>query len=270
MIGIIDAIIYGVIQGLTEFLPISSSGHLALLPHFINFKDPGMAFDLFMHFGTAIAIIFYFKEEVIQLAKGAVETIFNKNPDPWFLNFTIATVATVIGILIFRPFANEFGRIPIVIAMNLILFGLLLFVSDLKGEMSNGDFDNPFEKITFPISVLIGFFQSFAIFPGVSRSGVTITAARFKGLNRIVASRFSFLLSLPIIIGGILEKLLLSREELSSSFSVESLFVGVVVSFIVGLLTIHFFLKFIAKVDFVWFFIYRFLLGLYLIYIFGF
>lgn len=263
--NILISLIYGVIQGLSEFLPVSSSGHLALMPYVMKFEDPGVLFDLMMHVGTAFAVMVYFRRDLIRLIKGSLFLITNpkklKQADPFVLNFIFATIVSVIFILLIKDFAESYGRSSKLIAINLIVFGIILFISDIKKEQS--DRISPMESQNkWMYSFLIGMSQSFAIFPGVSRSGITITAGRFLGLNRREASSFSFLLSLPIIVAGAAKKLIDVKFQLDSSIGITNLSVGLVVSFIVGILTIHFFLKFISKTPMLVFTIYRIILGI--------
>jgi undecaprenyl-diphosphatase len=258
------AIFYGIVQGITEFLPISSSGHLALIPKFFPLKDPGVIFDLVMHLGTAVAVILYFRKDVLKLIQEMillVKTRDFKNEGIFFQNFTFATIISVISILIIKDFALAYGRSSTFIAINLIVFGILMWVGD-RTESSNIDLVT---KKDFKRSFMIGFSQSLAIFPGVSRSGITLTAARFSKLSRIDASKFSFLLSLPIILASIAYKApkIFSGEAISVDVSV--ILLGTFVSFIVGILSIHFFLKVIANMGLWVFSLYRVVLGIIII-----
>lgn len=260
------AIIYGILQGLTEFLPISSSGHLALVPFFFELKDPGVIFDLMMHLGTALAISVYFYRDIIKLFSGLKEYLIEKKRDgnaAYAFNFSIATIVTVIFILIVKDFALANGRNPKFIAFNLIFFGVILFLSDRVGSSE----EDLTQNINWKKSAFIGFSQMLAIFPGVSRSGITITTARFSGLSRVNASRFSFLLSLPIIFASVLYKLksTIGGEE-TVNFDYFQMGVGIIVSFIIGILTIHLFLKLLSKVGFGIYAIYRALLGITIFY----
>jgi undecaprenyl-diphosphatase len=258
------AIVYGVIQGLTEFLPISSSGHLALIPYFSDsIQDPGVFFDLLMHVGTALAVLIYFHKDILKLVKGLFDILKrNKSQEAFFSsNFILATVSSVVLILILKDKALELGRNPSYIAFNLIFFGFLMWISDLKTPWEiKMDGEKEFKK-----SILIGLSQALAIFPGVSRSGVTLTSARFLGLSRQEATRFSFLMSLPIILASIAYKApaILKGEAITESYLV--MFIGVFVSFLIGFVTIHYFLKAIKKVGLFWFFIYRLALGLFIL-----
>lgn len=261
------AIIYGILQGLTEFLPISSSGHLALVPFFFELKDPGVFFDLMMHVGTALAISVYFRQDIKILFIGLYELILKKQRvghSAYAFNFILATITTVIFILLIKDFALEYGRNPKFIAFNLFFFGVLLFISDKFGS----DHIDLTKKIDWKRSILIGFSQMMAIFPGVSRSGITITSARFSGLNRLNASRFSFLLSLPIIFASVAYKLKESFSEGAQtiSFDITNMLIGVGVSFVIGLLTIHFFLKLLNKMGLGIYAVYRVLLAMIILY----
>lgn len=254
------AALYGLIQGVTEFLPISSSGHLALIPHFTDLKDPGVLFDLVMHLGTALAITVYFKKDIINLIGGAFDIVKRRDtPYRFFaINFIIATIASVICILIIKDYALDYGRSSQFIAFNLIFFGVLMFIADLKRPWDISMETSDRKKI----SLIVGISQALAIFPGVSRSGITITAGRFSGLSRLEASRFSFLLSLPIIFASIAYKgkEIMGGGELGDA-SVIHMVIGVVVSFIIGVVTIHYFLKFLARVGLGIYTIYRVILG---------
>ena len=192
------AILYGIIQGITEFLPVSSSGHLALLPHFFTFEDLGVIFDLCMHLGTTLAVIVYFFQDIRKLLVNPITLIKERN-NFYVMNFIITTISSVIVILLIKGLAFEFGRSSKFIAFNLIFFGVLMIISDRLGT----DHHNPFKKSHMIISALIGVAQSIAVFPGVSRSGATVTAARLFHIGRVEASRFSFLMSLPIILASI-------------------------------------------------------------------
>lgn len=262
------ALFYGILQGLTEFLPISSSGHLALIPFFFKLKDPGVVFDLMMHLGTAFAICIYFHKDLLELFKQGI-TLFKQRSitkdSVYFVNFSLATIVTVIFILIIKDFALNYGRNPQFIGFNLIFFGLVLFISDRVGKSGEDlTLNNKYLK-----AMLIGFSQMLAIFPGVSRSGITITCARFMGLSREKASRFSFLLSLPIIFASVLYKLkgIIKGEDVLGDFNNLHLFIGVFISFLVGFITIHFFLKLLNKIGFGIYAIYRLALGIIILYL---
>lgn len=255
----IAAITYGLIQGLTEFLPVSSSGHLALLPHFLDIKDPGVFFDLAMHVGTALSILLYFQKEVRHLISQLFSIIGNPkriNEKAFVVNMGLATITTILFVFALKGFAKSYGRNPTMIGVNLILFGALMIFADKFFEDKETGIMN---SLQIKKATAIGFFQALAIFPGVSRSGSTLTISRFLKLGREEATRFSFLLSLPLIFGGFLYKL---PEASMESFDLTACLIGVVVSFVTGLVTIHFFLKFIKKIGLFAFGIYRFILAI--------
>jgi undecaprenyl-diphosphatase len=260
-----EAIVYGLIQGLSEFLPVSSSGHLALLPYVMKIEDPGVIFDLMMHFGTAIAVLTYFRKDIYRYARAFTPSLANfkvGNADQWFVrNFMFSTFVSVFFILIFMPL-SKMARDPWFIIINLSIFGGLLWFADWKNSQRESLLDSPMTaKFQLKIAGLIGLAQSFAIFPGVSRSGITLTLALFLGMKRKEAGAYSFLLSLPIICAGILKEVPhLMKTHDNSSILV--LLTGVVTSFIVGLATIHFFMKLIGEIRLGYFAVYRWFIAI--------
>ena len=230
---------------------MSSSGHLALLPKIRGIVDPGVAFDLSMHVGTALALILYFRKDILQLVRQLINVRTDREAASLPLNMLVATIVTVIFVLIFKDLASSFGRKLEVISFNLFFFGILMFLADHFSKVES----SVMSAFDLKKSILIGLFQGFAVFPGVSRSGSTLTISRWLKLSREEAAKFSFLLSLPIIIGGFIYKI----PELSSSgnFDLLQSVVGISVSFVVGILTIHVFLKVIKKMGLIYFGIYR-------------
>ncbi len=259
---LISATIYGVIQGLTEFLPVSSSGHLAILPYFLKIEDPGLVFDIAMHLGTALAVAIYFYKDIIELLKALIRW---DREDPKFffaINMIISTIVTVTVVLAMKKFALTFGRAPYLIAFNLVLFAIIMYFADRKKIKLNDDYME--SRVNKKIAFSIGFAQSLAIFPGVSRSGITLTMARMLGLSRVAATRYSFLLSLPIILGAFIFKVSdFFKSDLT--FDIASCFWGGIFSFLVGILTIHLFLKFISRVGLGVFSLYRIALAIIII-----
>lgn len=255
------AFLYGLIQGISEFAPVSSSGHLALLPHLIDFKDPGVVFDLAMHLGTAMAVMIYFYKDIQKMIASCLSYLFKKNRDDHFyftVNFLISTATTVVMILILKDFALSFGRSPKLIAINLIVFGLLMWAAD--------HFFKTNDKLSMNLleikkAAYIGFAQSLAIFPGVSRSGITLTAARMFNFSRIESAKYSFLLSLPIILAGAFYK---TPELLrgGANYNLTELIIGVMSSFLFGLITIHFFLKILKRFGLGFFAVYRIIIAI--------
>ena len=259
------AFFYGFIQGISEFLPISSSGHLALIPFFGELKDPGVIFDLLMHLGTAIAVLLYFHKEVRRLIHESFLLFVYKDfkKTMFVQNFLIATFFSFLLILGLKKVAFLYGRSPLLIGFNFIFFGILMYISDKK-KGKNIDLT---QQQDWKKSVLIGLSQSLAIFPGVSRSGITLTSSRFLGMSRLQASRFSFLLSLPVIIGSIIFKIPDILDGSATSVEPHIIVTGVGVSFFVGFLTIHYFLKLISSIGLAYFSLYRCLVGVLLVYL---
>lgn len=259
-----EAAVYGIIQGLSEFLPVSSSGHLALLPHMMKIQDPGVVFDLMMHLGTGLAVITYFWKDIFHYLKTftpALASLQEGGEDHWFVrNFIYSTFVSVFFIVLLLP-VSKFARDPWIIILNLSIFGGLLWASDIynkrnelrsEGSMLSG--------MQWKLAGLIGMAQALAIFPGVSRSGITLTMALFLGMRRKEAASFSFLLSLPIIFAGILKEIpdLMKEQDTSGLLA---LLTGVVTSFTVGFITIHYFMTLIAQIKLGYFALYRWLIA---------
>jgi undecaprenyl-diphosphatase len=262
---IFESAIYGIIQGLSEFLPVSSSGHLALLPHIMKIQDPGVIFDLMMHFGTALAVILYFRVDLLRYVKTLSPSLLQLktgNDDQWFVrNFIFSTAISVAFIVLFMPVA-KLARDPWFIIINLSFFGILLWLADISNKKRSDYLERPMNvRMQWLIAGLIGASQALAIFPGVSRSGITLTVALFFGMKRKDAGAYSFLLSLPIIMAGILKELPHLKDSPNHPETIV-LVTGVITSFLVGWLTIHFFMKLISKIHLVYFSIYRVLLAL--------
>lgn len=265
---LVTALIYGIIQGVSEFLPVSSSGHLALLPFFMELKDPGVVFDLCMHIGTALAVVIYFRVQIAKLLfelKPALTQFNSQLAEHHFIrNFVLATFISVLFIFCFKPFTG-YGRNPWFIAFNQAFFGILLWTADFlqrknaTAERGPGFFSRDWQ---IKDAALIGFAQALAIFPGVSRSGITMSAAFMRGIDRKEAGAFSFLLSLPVIFGGVIFEIPEIKHSLEmGQQSWGILFTGVVTSFVVGFLTIHYFMKLIARIHLGWFTAYRVVLA---------
>jgi undecaprenyl-diphosphatase len=259
-----EAIIYGLIQGMSEFLPVSSSGHLALLPYVMRIKDPGVVFDLMMHLGTALGVIIYFRKDIFSYAKTLTPSLVNLKSgtkSSWFTrNFIYATFVSIFFIVcLLLP--SKMARTPWIIVFNLSFFGLLLWIADVKNRKNLNLLDSPMEKgMQWKLAGLIGLAQALAIFPGVSRSGITLSIALFLGMKRKEAGQFSFLLSLPIILAWIFKEIPDLLKE-GSSESVGILFIGIAPSFVVGLFTIHFFMKLIGQIELKYFAFYRWIIA---------
>ncbi len=250
---ILQAVILGLAQGLGEFLPISSSAHLVLIPWLLRWTDPGLTFDVALHVGTLVAVIIYFWRDWWQLIiKGFTDVRSAKGRLFWYL--VVATVPGAIAGFLLEKKAETLFRSPLLIAIMLILMGIFLYWADHRSS-KNIEMNN----ITFRTSLLIGISQALAIIPGVSRSGITMTTGLLMGLTREGAARFSFLLSTPIIFGAAMVKLpgvISDPSAITVDFTI-----GMAVSFITGIASIGFLLRYVQTKDFLPFVWYRFILG---------
>ena len=248
-----QAIILGLFQGLGEFLPISSSAHLVLVPWLFHWEDPGLTFDIALHIGTLIAVIFYFWKDWLRLVTQGFTT--PRSADGrlfWYL--VIATVPGAIVGYALEKKAETIFRTPLLIAVALIVMGAILYWAESKSAKKDD-----LNKITLRTSFLIGLSQALAIIPGVSRSGITITTGLFSGLSREAAARFSFLLSTPIILGAAIIKvphLVRHPDVIDANF-----LIGMVVACITGIASIRFLLRYVQTKTFLPFVWYRFAIG---------
>lgn len=254
----IEAFILALIQGLTEFLPISSSAHLILPSAILGWEDQGLAFDIAVHVGTLAAVVIYFRKEVVTLFGALFGSIFKGDRSKeaklaWMI--VLATIPACVFGLLMKDIVELYLRSAWVIATTTIIFGLLLWWVDKNSSLADDEYQAGWKKALF-----IGIAQAMAIIPGTSRSGATITAALYLGFTREAAARFSFLMSIPIIAlaGGYLGlKLVISGDLVHVGF----LLTGIVTSFISAYICIHFFLKLISRMGMMPFVIYRLLLG---------
>lgn len=251
-----QAIIMGIIQGLGEFLPISSSGHLVLAPWLFKWEVPGLTFDVALHMGTLLAVLLYFWRDWLNLFKAAFAgKDFNNRRIFWFL--VIGSIPAAIAGLLLEDIIENTLRSPLIIGFMLILFGIFLYYSDKNLQARKLD------SMTWQDALLIGIAQAIALIPGVSRSGVTMTAARLFSYTREEAARFSFLLSTPVIFGaGVLKMTQINPTEINLPFMT-----GILASCLVGLFSIAFLLKFLRNYGFKLFVGYRIFLGLLIIFL---
>ncbi len=248
MLELIEAIFLGIVQGLTEFLPVSSSGHLVLGQYFLGL-DPerfGLSFDVALHMGTLLAVVSFFWRDLIRLAYAFVGSLTRgrnlQNPDQRLAYLIIASTvpAALIGFL-FQNFIESQTRQPWIVVFNLVLVGVLFIVAEAAGRHSRRA-----SKLGFVEAIGIGIAQAAALVPGVSRSGATITLGLFLGLRREEAAKFSFLMSVPIIAGaGVLQMGDVVAAGVDS-FEAMIFGAGFVSSAVVGYLAIRFFLSYIA------------------------
>lgn len=256
--SLFQAIILGIVQGLTELLPISSSAHLNLIPWIFNwtsseeFNVAFEAFDVALHVGTLLAIGIFFFKDWINLIVGGFNQVVKKKKTfegKMFWYIVIATIPGAIIGFVLDHFMQDILTKPLIIAIALIVMGIILYIVDEKCKSTID-----YEHLTFKQTFLIGLSQSLAFIPGVSRSGITMTTARMLGVDRTSAAKYSFMLSAPIVAGAALYKL----KDFVFSFN---FFIGVLTSFIVGLIVIKFLLEYLRKGSFKLFAIYRVVLG---------
>ena len=257
--------ILAVLQGATEFLPISSSGHLILPSLIFSMKDQGLTFDIAVHVGTLFAVLVYFRDDLQRLVFALTLSVFQRKHSEdsklaWML--LAATIPAGLSGLLFATQVEQYGRSLILIGITSIFFGLLMFVSDRSGSKQLTLAD-----MNWKTALLIGFSQVLALIPGTSRSGVTMTAALFCNLDRAAAARFSFLLAIPIIIAlGLLRGIQLLQTDTESVEWLVLLY-AIFISAVVAYLCIHYFLQLIERIGFLPFVIYRILLGIVLIFL---
>lgn len=266
---IFQSVVLGLIQGISEFLPVSSSGHLIILPWVFNWKDPGLAFDIALHFGTLLAVVVYFFKEWKLIFKLALKANYSKKLRPsvnklqitclagrpanyklqsnflWII--AVATIPGVLAGLFLENLAETFFRHPLLIAFNLFFWGLILFLADNYFKHRRN-----LKEINFTDGILIGLAQALAIIPGTSRSGITITTGLARGLDRATSARFSFLMLTPIIFGASLLKI----GELILNFNL-AIALGIIFSAVSGYWSIKHLIKFIEKSNYKIFFWYR-------------
>lgn len=260
----IHSIVLGLIQGLTEFLPISSSAHLILVPRLLGWDDQGLAIDVAAHVGTLSAVLFYFRNDLRRMLAGWYTSGFSiadvQSRYVWYL--LVATLPVAITGYLGGGFIEEYLRSPLIIAAATVVFGLLLWWADARGEHSRSE-----AGLTWKDIIIIGLFQALALVPGTSRSGITITAGLLLGLDRVAASRFAFLLSIPVIIlAGSYEayKLVVSAADVDWV----AVIIVTLVSGVTAALTIHLFLRFLSATGLLPYIIYRLALGGLLFYLF--
>ncbi|OOZ35896.1 undecaprenyl-diphosphate phosphatase [Solemya velesiana gill symbiont] len=252
-------VVLALVQGLTEFLPMSSSAHLILTPKILGYSDQGLAFDVAVHLGSLVAVITYFRCEVFVMIRDFLKSLGSRGVQTknsrmaW--KIILATVPIVIlGKLMYSMIQSDYRTIS-VIAISTIAFGVLLLWADIKGVRNRDEY-----SVTWKDALFIGLFQALAIFPGTSRSGVTMTAGMVIGLTREAASRFSFLLSIPtILMSGALVTFELVLDPLPVAWA--DLLVGALFSFAAAYICIHVFLRLIERISMLPFVVYRLLLG---------
>jgi undecaprenyl-diphosphatase len=277
---IYQAIVLAIVQGLTEFLPVSSTAHLWLVPWILKWKDPGLTFDVALHAGTLVAVLLYFWRywlEMIKMvlgiggggadmatrgdvpAKAGAITLLGENRQLfWFL--VIATIPGGIAGVLFERAADEQLRSPFVVGSALIIVALMMWAGERVGSESHN-----LGQVNLLDSIIVGVAQAFAVIPGVSRSGSTMTAGLFRGMNRETAARFSFLLSTPLIAGACLKKgWEIHHTGLAADMRMPFL-LGIIVSAVVGYAVIAVLIRYLERRTFAVFVVYRVILGVILL-----
>lgn len=258
----VQAVLLALVQGLTEFLPISSSAHLILPAQLLGWPDQGLAFDVAVHVGTLLAIVWYFRQEVVDLSSAWFSSVFKRQHSEdsklaWLL--ILATIPAGLSGILFNDFIEANLRSTAVIAFTTIFFGLVLWLADKRGSRQLN-----LSSLGVKQALIIGCSQALALIPGTSRSGITMTAALLLGFGRDAAARFSFLMSIPLIAAaGLLKTKELVESGSDNDWAMVAL--GTAVAFVSAYACIHLFLQFLERIGFTPFVIYRLLLGLILI-----
>lgn len=263
---LLQLVVLAVVQGLTEFLPISSAAHLILVPEFTNWEDQGLAFDIAMHAGSLVAVMGYFRRDIAAMLESLLLQLRGKglNRDAR-LAWQIALATIPVGLvgLGFKDVVETELRSPIVIGVASIVFGLLLGAADRWGRRQRDE-----HGLGWRDALFIGLFQAVALIPGTSRSGITMTAALLLGLGRTAAARFSFLLAIPVLVlsGGLQTVELLQTDD---PVAWGDLGLATVLAALTTWACIHYFLRFIARIGMAPFVVYRVALGIVLLVVFA-
>lgn len=257
----LQILVLALVQGVTEFLPVSSSAHLILVPILTGWQDQGLAFDVAVHVGTLAAVVLYFRRELSKMTVSWLGSVSGKGMDAdaklaWAV--LLGTIPVGLCGLLFKDVIEEHLRHPYVLATTTLLFALLLWWADARTRGERDEYSIGWLDILF-----IGLAQALALIPGTSRSGATMTAALFLGLSRQAAARFSFLLSIPVIVlaGGLST---LDYLETASIDDMQPLMLGALLSGVSAYFCIHYFLKLLEKIGMMPFVIYRIVLAVFL------
>ena len=255
----------GIVQGLTEFLPVSSSGHLIIVPYLFGWHDPfidSLAFSVMLHVGTLLALLIYFWADWLRLVPAGLAAIRDRSlrgdPDRRLAWLLVASTipAAIVGFLFNDVIESNVREVGLV-AVTLVIGGGILWLADRRGSRSKGVAD-----VSFPVAIGIGIAQAAALVPGISRSGISISAARFAGLDREAAARFSFLMATPVTAGAaIFELRKLVIGEAGVAVSVEPLVIGMIAAFISGMLAIRVLLRYVRTRSLNVFVLYRLVLA---------
>ena len=262
---LMQIIVLALVQGLTEFLPVSSSAHLILVPVISQWQDQGLAFDVAVHVGTLSAVMWYFRQDIARMLVDWIESIAKRqlvgeSKLAWAVIW--GTVPVGLAGLLFHDFIDTQLRAPLVLAWATIGFGLLLWIADVTAKRQRDE-----HTLNWKDVLIIGLAQALALIPGTSRSGITMTAALMLGLTRTAAARFSFLLSIPtILLAGGFKGLKLLEQAAPVDWL--SIILGIVLSAVTAYLCIHYFLKLLDRMGMLPFVVYRLILGMTLLVVF--
>jgi len=252
--SLLQAIVLGIIQGLGEFLPISSSAHLVIIPWLLKWQEHTLAFDVALHFGTLIALCIYFIKDYTGIIAGTITKPVSEKGKLFLCIIAASIPAAVFGLLLEDIAENVFRKQYLLIALAMIVFSIVIFVIDKFRKK-----ERELTGIKIIDALIIGISQVLALFPGVSRSGITMTSGLLLGFKRDQAARFSFLLSAPIIFGATMISFIKNIDEIKSELT---LFIaGTLSAAAVGFIVIHFLLNYLKKRSFLPFIIYRILFG---------
>lgn len=260
---LLNIIILAIVQGITEFLPVSSSGHLLLVPFLFDGNDQGAMMDLAVHFGSLFAVILYFNQDVKLLFVGLFDLLkFKKTPNQiFFVQLCLASLPVLfLGAILVATGLHDHLRNAWVIAFANLFFAVVLWRSDKEPQT-----DKSFSENNFKDKLIIGLSQVLSLIPGTSRSGITISSARFLGYNRIEAAKFSMLLSIPTILAGGAAAFVKTAMDVNAAIIMEDMVIGAGLSFFAALLSIHVMLTLLKRISLFPFVIYRIILGLALI-----
>ncbi|NOS83503.1 MAG: undecaprenyl-diphosphate phosphatase [Ignavibacteria bacterium] len=265
MTEILKAILLGVVQGLTEFLPVSSTAHLRIIPTFFGWGDIGASYTAVIQVGTMIAIILYFRSDLMNMTKAMMLSLktkdFNSKDTRLLLMIIIGTIPIVVAGFLLKDLIRHQFRNMYIVAASLIFFSVILMIAD-RFTKKKVDLNS----ITYKDGIIIGIFQAMALIPGASRSGSTISGAFFRNMTREDAARFSFLLSIPaVLLSGVYELFSQRATLLSGDSAILSLVIATVVSGVVGYWSIWFLLSFIKKHSMMLFVVYRVIFGILII-----
>jgi undecaprenyl-diphosphatase len=245
-----QGVVLGIVQGLTEFLPISSSGHLILVPYVFGWPDQGLAIDAVMHLGTLAALVVYFRRELLGIVTGAVSRRLG-------VLLVAATVPGAVAGVLFGKLVESGLRSPLVIAVSTGVWAIVMWIADRRAAPAPNATGDPVERVSWGQGLAIGCAQALALVPGTSRSGITITTGLFAGLDRATAARYAFLLGIPITAAAGLKKAVdLSRGGLPTGEG-GPLAIGILVSFLSGWFAVWFLVSYLKSRSLTPFVVYR-------------